>query len=52
MPFWIILASNIGTLGFCSGQSIREKRVFPVDGQSRQTFERQPKIAVIAGVGE
>jgi hypothetical protein len=30
----------------------REKRVTPVNADLRQSFERQPKIAVLAGVGE
>jgi formylglycine-generating enzyme required for sulfatase activity len=29
----------------------REKRIVPVDASLRQNFERQPKIAVLAGVG-
>jgi formylglycine-generating enzyme required for sulfatase activity len=33
------------------GQTAREKRVVPVDSTQRQSFERQPKVAVLAGVG-
>jgi hypothetical protein len=29
----------------------REKRIVPVDSGLRQSFERQPKIAVLAGIG-
>ena len=47
-----IFALAAVTSHLCLGQSIREKRVVPVAGQNRQTFERQPKVAVIAGVGE
>jgi len=38
------------TTGLAAAQSY-EKRIAPLDPAARQTFERQPKIAVLVGVG-
>jgi hypothetical protein len=32
-------------------QTAREKRIAPVDANQRQSFDKQPKVAVLAGVG-
>jgi formylglycine-generating enzyme required for sulfatase activity len=36
---------------FAIAQTAREKRIAPVDTSQRQSFDKQPKVAVLAGVG-
>lgn len=38
-------------MGSALAAQTREKRIVPVSGDLRENFERQPKIAVLAGVG-
>jgi formylglycine-generating enzyme required for sulfatase activity len=40
------------TLPVLAQAQMRERRVVPVDGRQRQNFERQVKVAVLAGVGQ
>src|ERR1019366_3976274 len=46
-----LLPLLLGVPLILGAQTAREKRVVPVDGSSRQSFERQPKVAVLVGVG-
>ena len=50
MRVWMLasLAAVLPPLLFAQS---REKRVAPVDAATRQSFERQPKVAVLAGIG-
>jgi formylglycine-generating enzyme required for sulfatase activity len=46
LPFLLL------TLPVLASAQMRERRVVPVDGNQRQSFERQAKVAVLAGVGQ
>lgn len=54
LPALLLMCAAIAAVG-CARKGppakVREKRVVPVDSGARQSFDRQPKIAVLAGVG-
>lgn len=46
----VVLCTAVFEAG--AGAQARGKRVTPLDAAQRQSFERQPKVAVLAGVGK
>jgi hypothetical protein len=47
---WAYLVILIISASFAAAQT-QEKRITPVDVSARRTFDRQPKIAILVGVG-
>ena len=45
LSVWLVAVAAI------AGAQTRGKRIEPVTADLRQSFERQPKVAVLAGVG-
>ena len=49
--FAIALAMGLTIFTISDSAQTRDKRVAPIDANQKKNFERQPKVAVLAGVG-